>query len=192
VLKTKSTTLTWIYLPIIAVVVLALGACGGNPQPSGIPPAQATIWALNTQIALQETFSSLTLTAIANEQGNGSNPSQSISTPIPTKPKSNSSGSDNNSQGDDHEVAFIESNNVRVRTGPDLRFATNGEYQPGTACELLGRYNDWFLVKFEDGNQGWLYVAWLNIPANVDLNSVRIISKTELPGLVPDCKKYCN
>jgi hypothetical protein len=72
----------------------------------------------------------------------------------------------------DTPSAFVKALTVQLREGPDLRFLPTGEYKQFDELSILGRYQGWYQVKFPDGNQGWLYTDWINIPPGVDAEKI--------------------
>jgi hypothetical protein len=173
---------------IVTMAFILVVACGEFSTPQGIPPEQATIWALNTQIALQQTFNNLTMTAIANAGISNTSNSNTNSRPVeitetPAQMYVEPTSSTIN--------AKVKTRNVRLREGPDLRFPSVGDLSVGTICTISGRYGDgWFQVLvLVTGKRGWLFIAWLEMPPVYDINTIPIIPKSALPA---SCRKYCN
>lgn len=78
-------------------------------------------------------------------------------------------------------AAFVRSDSVQLREGPDLRFLSVGEYQKYDNFTILGRYQEWYKVKFPDRNQGWLYSDWIDIPSNINKEGICKIPYRDLP-----------
>jgi len=165
---------------ILFISTASILACGSIAAPQGIPPEQATIWALNTEVSLQKLYSNLTATAIANQSN------------LNTTAKTNTPESSlaRNTQALEAIIATVASRNVKMREGPDLRFSAVMDLSIGTTCTIIGRYgNGWFLVVTGNGTKGWLFIDWLSMPVAYDLNAIPIIPKSELPS---SCTKYCD
>ena len=173
---------------ISSLLIGTLGSCGGAETPStGISPAQATIWALSTQVALQQIFNSLTLTAISQQPSSTPPPTNTLVPSNTLLPVANGQPLLNNTN---YPVVYVKSHFAKARQGPDIRFA--GADQPfGITAEVMGQYGDWLFLKFPDGSQGWMVLEWLTIPDNVNLNNVQQFSTDQVIAFVPACSKYC-
>jgi hypothetical protein len=67
----------------------------------------------------------------------------------------------------------VKSNKVDLREGPDVRYKKVGEYNAGTQYTITGRYTDvWFFGELPDGNKGWLYNEWLELPSELEINNI--------------------
>lgn len=77
---------------------------------------------------------------------------------------------------------------AKLREGPDLDFPPVGDYIGGDACQVIGQYNDWFLVQCSKGD-GWLYFEWVSLPPGIDLSSIPVIARADVPML---CQKDCD
>lgn len=188
----------------VIILLITVAGCGGQQQVTGIPPAQATIWALNTQIALQQTFSAMTLTAIANEKSASPNANadqngqsstvltvgepSGLATPDPslTMPVNPSIPA-----GSPTVACSVKASKVDLRIGPDVRFPGGGQYIAGTTCTISARYYNWFYVQMADGQRGWLYLDWLTIPDTSGLSAIPYLTVPFDWKWARECKKYC-
>jgi hypothetical protein len=165
--------------PILGIVIVFSAAVSCIAQDEGIPPAEATIWALNTQLAAQETAAALTLTSLVDDYSatQQAQPLATATIVYPTPVAVN---------------CYVKASRVDLRTGPDLRFPASGQHIAGEQCVISAEYNDWYYVTFpSDYSSGWLYLSWLYVP---DLSNLAAIS--QVPVYVDwrwaqPCKKYC-
>ncbi len=197
-------------LAALFFLAAVLVSCVGQQpqQDAGIPPAEATIWALNTQIAQQATNAAVTLTAVANE--NQSAAPSDVQQPAATEEPvaliglvspTASSSQDPFSIVVDPALApngvtvpcVVKATKVDLRIGPDLRFPFAGQHLAGENCEIFARYYNWFYVKFPaaNNNNGWLYIDWLTIPDPSALSQIPQIAVNPDWKWARGCKKYC-
>ncbi len=99
---------------------------------------------------------------------------------LPCEPLSNSTATPEETTCE-MPAAFVKSDSVQLREGPDLRFLSVGEYKKYDNFTILGRYQEWYKVKFPDRNQGWLYSDWIDIPSNIDKEDICKIPYRDLP-----------
>jgi hypothetical protein len=78
-------------------------------------------------------------------------------------------------------MASVKARTVQLREGPDLRFISMGEYRTNDEFKILGRYQGWYNVEFAGGKKGWLYIDWINMPPDVDINKICVIPYRDLP-----------
>ena len=169
----------------VAVIFIVVASCAAQ-QSTGIPPAEATIWALNTQLAMQRTAVAFTLTAVAFTLTAVANDyaatqqvqAQELATPVLPIPTTVN--------------CSVKAIRVDLRTGPDLRFPSVGQHVAGEQCMISAEYYDWYYVTFpSDNSTGWLYLSWLNIS-----NSANLVAIPQIPAYMNwqwtwPCKKYC-
>lgn len=87
-------------------------------------------------------------------------------------------------------VAYVKYRNTKLKEGPDLRFKSVNDVAVGDECELIARYNSWYLVTCSSGKSGWLAVDWLEISADVNLDNLKVLTSSDILKLSPECKKY--
>ena len=81
-------------------------------------------------------------------------------------------------------IVPVKVDKVDLRDGPDLRYKKVGEYNLGTQYTITGHYTDaWFFGKMSDGTEGWLYFDWLDIPPDLDVNSLCQIEQPPAPEI---------
>lgn len=162
----------------VAVIFIVVASCVAQ-QNTGIPPAEATIWALNTQLAMQQTAVAYTLTAVVNDYAatQQAQPRELATSVLLTPVTVN---------------CFVKAIRVDLRTGPDLRFPSVGQHVTGEQCVISAEYYDWYYVTFpSDNSKGWLYLSWLDISDPANLAAI-----PQIPGYMEwqwtwPCKKYC-
>lgn len=64
-------------------------------------------------------------------------------------------------------VGKINDNKVNLRKGPDSRYARVNTVNAGLVVDLLGKYDDWYKVRLEDGTKAWIFSDLLNVSAHV-------------------------
>ncbi len=64
-------------------------------------------------------------------------------------------------------VGIITENAVNLRKGPDSKYQKIGGVNSGIHVDLIGKYNDWFQVKLNDGTKAWIFNDFLNITERV-------------------------
>jgi hypothetical protein len=184
----------------VVAIFVVVTSCSVGQQPAGIPPAQATIWALNTQLAVQATSAASTLTAVANDNVAAKNaqpqpqPLQPVAIALPAStqepfsfvidPAAAATGATVN--------CTVKATNVDLRTGPDVRFTFGGHHVAGEACVISAKYYDWYFVTFpSNDSKGWLYLGWLNVSDPAGLAAIpQILVNTDWKWM-QSCKKYC-
>jgi hypothetical protein len=182
---------------VVAIFIVATSCVG--QQAAGIPPAEATIWALNTQLAVQETAAASTLTAVSNDSvpaqdAQPQQPVEEVAVVLPAAtPEPFSLAIDPVMAAAEVTVnCTIKATNVEARTGPDVRFTFAGHHVAGEPCVITARYYDWFYVTFPSNNsKGWLYLEWLNISDLASLASIPQIAVNTDWVWMRACKKYC-
>jgi serine/threonine protein kinase len=88
-------------------------------------------------------------------------------------------------------------NTLQARSGPDLRFPSNGDYPKGTPVNPIYQYHGWLYVSFPNGSTGWVALEWLDMPVNFSLNDIPQASTNQVPVIPTEekkdtCGKYCN
>lgn len=78
-------------------------------------------------------------------------------------------------------IGYVKSKIAKMREGPDLRFNTVGEYKAGDQFTVLGHYQYWYQARFPNGQKGWLYIDWIVLPQDLDINNVCSIPYEDLP-----------
>ena len=146
---------------VVAIFVVAT-SCNVGQQAAGIPPAQATIWALNTQLAAQETAAASTLTAVANDNVAAKDaqpqqpqqPVEEVAVVLPAStPEPFSLAIDPVVAVTDVTVnRTIKATKVEARTGPDVRFPFAGHHVAGEPCVISAKFYDWYYVTFPSNN----------------------------------------
>ncbi|MBN2304928.1 MAG: SH3 domain-containing protein [Anaerolineae bacterium] len=61
---------------------------------------------------------------------------------------------------------------LNMRHGPGDNYAVIAQLSRGTALSLLGQNGSWVYASAEDGTEGWLATAYLDIRADLDLNAL--------------------
>jgi hypothetical protein len=189
------------------VLILIVGAsCVGQQQESGIPPAEATIMALNTQMAAQATSAASTLTAVADEYAN-SVPAVEVQPTIDTQKTTVESAPTATQEpftmvvvpevgpaAGPTTACTIKVSSVDLRSGPDVRFLLSGHFVKDDPCLISARYYNWFYVTMTSSpnqSKGWLYIDWLTIPDQAALAQIpQIIVSTDWKW-ARSCGKYC-
>jgi Bacterial SH3 domain len=187
-MNSQTLRLIGIVASLVAAGALVAAAGCAPPAPVGIAPEQATIWALQTQAALQSTFTALTLTAAAGSQAGNVPPAPTLAAPAAPVARSYATPTHVPSE----KGVYVKSDFVKAREGPDLRFAPYLDVPKGEPCAIEGTYHNWYLVRFADGKEGWVYSAWLFVPNSYQFDSVPELHFSDLPEAVQrGCKKYC-
>jgi len=187
---------------VVAIFVVATSCSAGQPA-TGIPPAEATIWALNTQLAVQATAAASTLTAVS--VSNDSVPAQDVQPQQTQQPLEEVEvvlpvDADPFSVVVDPVVpttgatvnCTVKAKKVDLRKGPDLRFPFAGHHIAGEPCVISARFYDWFYVTFPSNNsKGWLYLEWLNVTDPASLTAIpQVLVNTDWKS-ARQCTKYC-
>lgn len=76
---------------------------------------------------------------------------QQIATPPPKVPQPSAPAS-----GPEARVVYVKWKTVSLREGPGTNFKSLAEIKKGTALEIIEEKEQWFRVRLEDGQEGWV------------------------------------
>jgi cell wall-associated NlpC family hydrolase len=87
-------------------------------------------------------------------------------------------------------VGLISEDAVNLRKGPDSKYAKVGGLNAGVKVDLIGKYQDWFQIKLDNGSKAWVFNDFLNVtervirrvPVSKDFPALPVAAKARTSG----------